>query len=229
MIISLHMPKTAGNSFLDALKVRFGPHLKQDYNDMIRIQEYLAGQIPAELVSEDLIVDENEFDKLNCVHGHFLAKKYAHYLVRNQAMFVTWLRDPVERLVSHYNFFVRSYDPLTAGPLFTRIIEESWTLEMFCFSEEFRNLYSKYLWGFPCKNFEFIGIVENYNEDLRWFSRVYLNKDVPISKINCAPKSTEARGNVDPGFRRAVENFHSKDVELYEFALAKRWELRGSL
>lgn len=226
MIISLHMPKTAGNSFLNALNKKYGPHLKQDYGDMARIQEYLAGQIPAESVYGDSAAEKNELDKVNCIHGHFLAQKYNHLLREKRARLVTWLRDPVERLISHYNFFILSYDPLTAGPLFKKVIEESWTLEKFCFSEEFKNLYSKYLQGFPREYIEFIGITEYYSDDLRWFSRMYLNKDVPVSKINCAPKSMEASGSIDPGFRRAVESFHIKDAELYKYALEKR-NLRG--
>lgn len=220
MLISLHMPKTAGNSFLQALETTFGESLRKDYSDMSRIQQYLAGDLsPLEIAGCRLI----EFDTPpRCVHGHFLPAKFLSSPGKCEMKFITWLRDPVERLLSHYYFFKRSYEQKTAGPLFRKIIEENWSLERFCFCEEYKNLYSKFLWNFPYDRFAFVGLTEFYEDDLRYFSERFLKTKGKVYKLNCAIDGKAAGYDVGSDFRREVENFHSEDVALYERALQDR-------
>ena len=220
LLISLHLPKTGGNSFLQALEAAFGPGLKQDYADMSRIQAYLAGELAPESLAQaqsDILAPG-----MRCIHGHFLPAKYLPLQRDHEVRFVTWLRDPVERLVSHYYFFRRSYDPNTAGPLFRRIIEEGWSLERFCLSEEYRNLYSRYLWHFPYEAFDFIGLIEAYDEDLEYFSSRFLGRKLEALRLNAATDSERNERKIDPGLRREIEDFHAQDVSLYRRALRDR-------
>ncbi len=218
MVISLHIPKVAGNSFLRALERQYGAALHRDYSDMPKIQRYLSGDI-SPIHASELHITELDHDPPQCIHGHFLPAKYLTYRANANVRFITWLREPVDRLVSHYNFFFRTYDPQTAGPLFKRIVEERWTLEKFCFSDEYRNVYSKYLWNFPLENFDFIGISEYYDEDLRRFSENFLQRPLNSYRLNCATEGKTGQYMLDSGFRRQVESFHYKDVELYRMAL----------
>ncbi len=188
---------------------------------MSRIQGYLAGEFDGSGncgVSESKQLEHGT----RCIHGHFLPAKYLSIEDQFELQFVTWLRDPVDRLVSHYNFFRRSYDPATAGPLFRRIIEEDWSLEKFCFSNEYRNIYSKYLWHFPYERFDFVGLIEFYDEDLDFFAERFLGTKVKALKLNCAASSDEVGKKIDIGFRREVAGFHADDVTLYERALHDR-------
>jgi hypothetical protein len=227
MLISLHMPKTAGNSFLQALETRFGESLQKDYSDMPRIQQYLAGNLSPQELTEFKFA-EHGLNLPQCIHGHFLPAKYVYACKQEKCdmRFITWLRDPVERLMSHYYFFKRSYDPRTAGPLFRKIIEENWSLERFCFSEEYKNLYRKYMWNFPYELFDFVGLTEFYEDDLRYFSDIFLKTKVDAQRLNCAVDRKAGGYELDAGFRREVENFHSEDVALYKRALHGR-EQRG--
>lgn len=222
MLISLHLPKTAGNSLLLALNSAFGEkNLFQDYSDMIRIQEYLAGKLSAQETFEG----QNRQDVManyQCIHGHFLPAKYFSLLKKTDLKFITFLRNPVERLISQYHFFQRSYDPQTAGPLFRKIIEENWSLEQFCFSEEYHNIYSKYLLGFSYESFDFIGLTEFYEDDLLYFSDKLLQVKLDSHKVNCAVDNKVGDYKVDSGFRREVESFHSKDMTLYTRVLQDR-------
>jgi len=222
LLISLHMPKTAGSSFLLTLKTQFGEGLRKDYSDMSRIQQYLAGDLsPHEVIGRE-IVDFDTSPPPTCIHGHFLPAKFLSGPSKCEMKFITWLRDPVERLFSHYYYFMRSFDPRTAGPLFRKIVEEKWSLETFCFSKEYKNFYSKYLWNFTYDRFDFVGLTEFYEDDLRHFSRRFLKSKAKAYKVNCAGESKIARYHIDPGFRREVENFHSVDVALYNRALQER-------
>jgi len=224
LLISLHMPKTAGSSFLQALETHFGEGLQKDYSDMARIQQYLAGDLLPQEVIERGIVEFDSSHPPTCIHGHFLPAKFLTLTSAGKCemKFITWLRDPVERLFSHYHYFMRSYDPSTAGPLFRKIVEDKWSLETFCFSEEYKNFYSKYLWNFPYDRFDFVGLTEFYEDDLRQFSERFLKTEAKAYRMNCAVESKIAGHRIDPGFRREVENFHSEDVALYNRALQER-------
>ena len=67
------------------------------------------------------------------------------------------MRDPVERLASHYHYWVRNYAPRSAGELHRRVVEEAWSLERFCLGPELRNVYSTFLWGFSLRRFGLSG------------------------------------------------------------------------
>jgi hypothetical protein len=216
------MPKTAGSSFLQALETQFGEGLRKDYSDMARIQQYLAGNLSPQEVIGHGIVELETSPPPTCIHGHFLPAKFLTCMGICEMKFITWLRDPVERLFSHYFYFMRSYNPRTAGPLFRKIVEENWSLETFCFSEQYRNFYSKYLWNFPYERFDFVGLTEFYEDDLRHFSERFLKTEVKAFRLNCAVESKITGYQVDSSFRRDVESFHSVDVALYNRALQER-------
>jgi hypothetical protein len=81
-IVSVHLPKTAGTTFRHMLQQAF-PALTLDYGE----PHILAPHI-------------------GCIHGHFFVEKYTGILPR--ARFIAWLRDPIERLVSQYHYWLRT-------------------------------------------------------------------------------------------------------------------------
>ena len=218
MIVSVHLPKTAGSSFLKSLESRFGDGLLRDYTDMAMIQKYLDNQVGVQALINP---PDISLSGVQCIHGHFLPLKYIPLASQRDVKFVTWVRDPVDRILSHYYFWKRSYDPKTAGPLFRRVIQEGWSLERFCLSHELQNLYGKYLTGFSLERFVFIGVTEFFAEDLAYFSDCFLGVKLEAHNENVG---TMAGGKyqIDSSLRKEIEEFHSKDVELYQAALALR-------
>jgi hypothetical protein len=108
------------------------------------------------------------------------------------------------------------------------MLEENWSLERFCLGPELRNFYSQYLWGFSLELFDFIGITEEYEEDFRYFSEVFLGVDLPTYKINVGHKrEASSQHIIDSEFRHAIEAHHSKDMELYRRAVGIRMKTRG--
>jgi hypothetical protein len=157
MLISLHLPKTAGASFYGALHSHYGNNILRDYDDFpintpapVRNKSALK-----KCILNGITAHKN----VKCIHGHFLPLK--NLLCRN-AKFITWIRDPIERLASHYFYWLREYDHENAPPLQKKIVEENWSLARFCLSPELRNTYNQFLWGFPVSRFDFIGITEYY-------------------------------------------------------------------
>ncbi len=113
MLISVHLPKTAGSSFLAALDGHFGPGLLRDYADLpINTPVTARNASAVKACLRNLLRCPAE---VRCVHGHFLPLKYL-FCCRRNVKFVTWLRDPLERVASHYFFWPRSYDPQNSPP-----------------------------------------------------------------------------------------------------------------
>ena len=48
-------------------------------------------------------------DSVKCIHGHFPAKKYLPFFVTRNIRFITWVRDPFDRMLSNY-FYWKSLD-----------------------------------------------------------------------------------------------------------------------
>ncbi len=224
MIISVHLPKTAGISFLRALEYHFKAQLHKDYADMpintpVLIRNRLALQASLNW--------QTQLNKdIACIHGHFMPLKYLLYQIEHPCYFITWMRHPVDRLISHYHFWNRNVHD-NIGALHRKVIEERWSLEQFAFSKEMRNLYTQFLWGFPLEQFDFIGITEFYSEDFIYFTQQFLGQPIPEFNEN-RNVTAEAEGKnkshylIDELFRKAIADYHQKDMELYTRALAKR-------
>lgn len=219
------MPKTAGVSFRATLEEHFGGDFQHDYADYPLAcspaqRHRMVEEASARLLAVDLA-------SVNCIHGHFLPAKYLALAEARECHFVTWLREPVSRLVSHYYYWLRAYDsdsPLVTS-LHRRVVEENWTLEAFCLAPELQNVYSAFLWGLPVENLDFIGITEHYEEDLQVFAQRFFGENVTPRKMNRrddAPEQGSGHPEMSADLRAQVECFHAEDVALYQRAVAAR-------
>lgn len=222
LLVSVHLPKTAGTSFASTLRAAFGTAYRDDYADLpmqhprwrrqwhaLRAGRALRGTLPHDIA---------------CIHGHFLPVKYRIALAGRPAHYVTWLRDPVERIVSHYAFWRRDYDGSDpAQPLRNRMLREGWSLERFALGPELRDVYRRYLWGFDPARFAFIGITEHYAEDLQRFVQGFLGgSDAAVGSALVNPARGDAGYAIDSTLRRRIERHHAGDVALYRWALERR-------
>ena len=219
MIISVHLPKTAGKSFEAALTTCFGASLVEDYDSFP--MNTPAGERNRAALEASLRHAEADFPGVECIHGHFLPVKYLLMATRRDVTFVTWLRDPVQRMLSNYHYWKRTYRRDSSPPLHRKVVEEDWSVERFCLGAEMRNMYAQFLWGFPVEEFDFIGVTEFYEGDLSYFAERFLGVPVAPQRLNAGgPPGGEYQ--IDPGLRRQIEAFHDRDVELYRRALEKR-------
>jgi len=218
MIISVHLPKTAGTSFRHSLQDYYGDKLLQNYTDPPqRLNDIERNSKAVKLALETLDVD---YENVECIHGHFLP--FGYLLLKNASpiTFITWMRNPVERIASNY-YHVLQYYKNWNRPFHYKMIDEKWSLEQYCLCDEMRNMYSKFLWGFPLEYFDFIGITEHYKEDFRYFANKYLSPDVQSIRLN-VNKESNGIYNINKSLRKKIEDFHHADMELYERALDMR-------
>lgn len=216
LIVSVHVPKTAGTSFIRVLESCFGDRLLRDYDDQV------MGHGPLSRVLRSLYryrLQSPRLARYDCVHGHFQPLKYRYHPGRSLAI---WLRDPVERVVSRYHHYRRHADP--ADPQFRRYLKRTdLSLTEFARVRHFQNLYAHYLVGVRLRDFDFIGITERYAEGLALFGRVYgldcvAAQEVPTENLN--PEKQGARYVIDDATRDLIERTNRRDMALYREALA---------
>lgn len=93
-LVFIHIPKTAGTTFGTVLNSHFLPH----------------EIFPILHMSDDLVnVSPQEFTKYRFVRGHYFYSVLSQVLA-GPAAYITMLRDPIERSLSHYGF-LQDHDP----------------------------------------------------------------------------------------------------------------------
>lgn len=208
MMISVHIPKTAGTSFREILARRFGERLLLDYTD-----RPLAPGSRWRRLRQSMLAPEEARGieaRYDCVHGHFVAGKYD--AVDKPVRHVTWLRDPVQRTISHYRYWKRVPD--LRNPDCRRLIEGNLTLEQFAALPRMRNVMSRFFDGKTPRDFFFVGTVETLGESLKRFHRL-----TGIA-VDAVPSSNVAEDDDAPETStatiRAIERLNRVDRALYE-------------
>ena len=195
-IISIHVPKTGGTTFLELLRRNFDSKLLVDYG-----------------------LSENKIELLNngsydCVHGHFISDKYINI---HNAEYIVWLREPIQRLYSHFHFWKKNKFPHSL--LWRRFYFEKWTFADFALHPAFKNEQSKYVGSIPIENYSFIGITEYYHESIDLFCSKYgFNIDtqtLPEHRVNRTDKESSVYTIEDGSLMAEIYAFHKNDYELY--------------
>jgi hypothetical protein len=167
--------------------------------------------------SNALAINENA-----CIFGHYMPLKYSQLFRTRECRLVTWMRDPIERMVSNYHFIFEHYRLRGLAPGQSRIVDENWTLEQFMFSPSYRNYSSQFLWGVPLKRFDFVGLVEHYDEDLAYFGEKYFGRSLSAYREKQNAKRPDCPFLDEPRLRQSAEKFHARDMRLYRLAVEMR-------
>ena len=211
MIVSVHIPKTAGSTFKDLLIGSLGaPQVCLRY-DQTPLRHRSKGQpVPPLVLTED--------SPCTVVHGHFVADRI---IVRDGAetQYVAWLRHPVERLISHYYFWKRQ--PYPDQPLCRRLLEEDLTVEAFAALGAMRNLQSFFLGGVSPSQFALIGVTERFHESIDRFNATFGTSLKADSTLNANPHkpSGDYRTEVGEGVYEAIAEMNALDMALYTSVL----------
>jgi len=202
MFIFMHIPKTAGTSFRTILEYIFGRRLCLDYNDRLfrpRQPEKIPGYC-------------------RCICGHFNRNKYA--TVFPNATYITWMRDPVERLVSSCYHHLRHQNP--RDPFSVKIHREKIPFEQLVRYPEMQNQQRGMFGSFDTSDFAFIGIVEEFEKSMKCFRVKFGLHPLPTpQRINTNPKRKGARYDIPASLRKQLVRLNEADYALYEKARAE--------
>jgi len=180
ILISVHVPKTGGTSFRSVLEQFYGSGFWTDYDWEDR-PSVIAG--PA-LNGEDDEIRE-ALSSVRCIHGHFNVRKYLRLrdIDGIDPVFITWLRDPVERALSAYYFLRNLNSTIVETPEWERLARSMSLYEYFSSTSYGSNQQARQLQALPIEDYDFIGCTELYDESICVFSEKYLSGE----KIEAVP------------------------------------------
>jgi hypothetical protein len=210
MIISVHLPKTGGSSFKTLLQEQYGQQMLLDYDDKPMSHNKLSRNWAAIMHN----FRARPLENIHCIHGHFLPYKYAY--LNQESDYVIWLRDPAERIVSHYYYWQRTSNKIQKPPLHHKLTNKELSLEQFCRLPRFWNFYHQYLFRFKLENFSFIGLIENYEQSLTLFCKQFhIEKPVSVLFENQNSSRSGKTYDICPSLRHYIEKKNQKDYQLY--------------
>lgn len=222
VLLFMHIPKTAGTSLRKIIEHQV-PKEKRHF--IYNVKDKF-----------DFINFKNK-NNLQFIFGHFnYADRIDTYLNRDYK-FVTFMRDPVEQVISHYYHFYNSPD--STNPNRANIIkpEHLVSLDKFINAPIANNLQIKYISGilnnklkiYPKKTlelakyhidhyFDFIGITEYYDDSIKYLCNRYgLDSEIKMLNVGERPKAKDISNKLI----EKIKKRNQLDIKLYNYVLEK--------
>lgn len=194
--LSIHIPKTAGVSIRNILKEHFGPGFVLYYWQITDAWGQVLSEVPAEAT---------------CVHGHYQTDQLTG--VFPEARLITWVRDPVERVVSSYYHRLRDPDP--QHPVCRELHSKKLSVIEYAALPLVRNEMTHFFGSKKPGDFYFIGIVEEFDRSLVAMARLLDIAEAPLRRDNFNPEKPAGRYDLDAAIRREIWGANEQDADLY--------------
>lgn len=197
VVLSVHIPKTGGVSFRKILAQLYEEDFLLKYWQMTDAYGRVVTSIP---------------ENIRCIHGHFHTD--ALLPAYPEAKLITWVRDPVERVVSSY--FHRLRDPDWAHPVSRELHEKKLSLTEFAALELMRNETARFFGSRQPADFAFIGRMETFESSLARFLEEFGFSQVPIPCENRNPDRQTSRYPLDDDTRAKIAALNELDLAIYD-------------
>lgn len=239
-IIFLHIPKTAGTTLNCILRRQYSSdEFYQIEQAVFNSKEGLKRKANLEpLIS----LSDNEKRKIRCISGHLHFG--IHKLLHQRFLYFTMLRDPVERVISHYYHIVGTPNNFLHNEIISRNINlEDYVVK--AIHSDAHNGQVRRLCGdinnevgtfsrFPTishselikakKNlleyFPVFGITERFDESLLLFKKAFGWGNIFYIKIRVG-QNRPNRKSLPKQTEEIIKQHNIYDLELYEFALKR--------
>jgi len=225
-VFFLHIPKCAGSTLSYEI-------IKKQFNPGASIFFYDQGHHV--LVDRLKSMSEDEQKNIECIAGHFFFGIHRYYTAR-PTTYITILRDPIERVISHYYFVLRS----NTHYLNKAVTENNLTLKEYVankLSSELNNGQTRLLagleWDVPfgeCKGelldkakenletyFTSVGLTERFDEFLRLLNH-QLGWKIYFKKKQNVGQNRMKKEDIDSDTITVIERYNQLDTELYRHA-----------
>ena len=196
-IISIHIPKTGGTTFKNLLKNEFE-------NIKVLGTRPLFARCSKERIN---LIDVNNI-KEKVIHGHIIMNQLSY---QKTNFYLTWLRDPVERVISHYYYWKNKPDT-NIHPIEYRIKYENLSLVDFSNISCMQNIQSYFI-GEDIKLFNFVGLIEYYKESIELLGKK-LSIDFQYDS-NTRHRVNLNKKEVSQIEKRIIMENNKKDLEYY--------------
>ncbi len=196
-----HIPKTAGTSFKKAAQEYFGASgVARNYGKKsVETTQWISKTL---LEAQDY---PGFYNRL-CKDGISLYMGHTHLMpaanVFKAVKLVTFLRDPIEQVLSHYNHYCRWYN-------YDKSVAE------FVATAGFKNLQSRFLKGVPLQLVGLIGITEKYDQSITLYNNLTQhNLKSRVDNVNDKKTLT----SIDSELKELIKLENKQDLEIYSWA-----------
>jgi hypothetical protein len=245
LIISVHVPKAAGTTFSRYLLNAFPDGVLRDYEPITPevaelfdtsfswLNSQLTGDGRTRLISYGILKCKKLVAErgIRVIHGHFNIDKYLG--IFPDATYVTWLRDPLERALSQYNFFKRTLmDP--PDLVNSLIYEGKLPFEEWMTLPVNINLQQQFT-GPDLSKFKFVGIAEQFERSLSIFRKLvgleHERFDLETTPENVNPDKSIRRSydELDSGTRALFLELNYLDQAMYSDAVEQLDQMESDL
>lgn len=202
----VHIPKTGGTSLRKAIEEKvgeensfydYGPH-SEVTSPLILEQRYKKNSV---LGIEECL--ENLSEEWSLICGHTRASIYSSII--DPCNIITFMRNPIDRVVSHYEHLRRHND-----------YKES--LIEFCEKPHFQNIQSKSLMGYPLELIGFVGITDYFKKSVDIFKTQYQLEIEALELNQNERKKIKNNYELDKKTIRLIQKNNQEDILLYEKA-----------
>lgn len=217
MLISIHIPKTAGTSFGHLLKTSIGLRVLMDYGDWVGWETPESIERRSFRALEMREQRDSLMSKYDTIHGHFIADKYVNLFPH--ADFVAFVRDPYQQAISNYNYILRN--PQIDHPAVRYFHQENLSIIDFISWDMRWNIQSLFIGKLPIDDFAMIGITEKFTQSLKLINKMFRFKLVDQVVANANPVRQGDFYEISQDVLKAVNKYCDKDVELYRVSNEK--------
>ena len=215
MLLAVHIPKTAGTSLKQWFTDIYGAdRIHFDYADAMTDATH-----PFHTDRDRYLAEARTFlpaSETDVIFGHFWARKYEHLQVERK---IAFLRDPIERAISHF-YFWKAYTATSSNGFYKRVMQPDYTLREFMQYPLISHFYTRvYFAETSLAEFDFIGDHANYDRELARLGRM-LGRTGEIAKLNSNPNGRYAeekqRWINDAVFMAEARDWMSDDIRFYQ-------------
>jgi hypothetical protein len=150
---------------------------------------------------------------VRCIHGHFPPDVMLPQFP--DATLITWVREPVERVISSYYHRLRAPD--WQHPVSRELHEKKLSLVEFAALDLMRNEIARFFGSKEPEDFAFIGLTETFEDSLARFLRQFGFAGASvIPRENCNPERRQESYSIDEGVRKEIARLNENDCLIYE-------------
>lgn len=230
IILSTHIPKTGGTTFKEILKMVYGDKCIWALQSHSAINAYEQ-------------IKHLDFSNIDIIHGHFSYGLHELLPKGFEYKYITFLRNPIERLLSYHNFILRpeTYDIYKwdiAYKWSTDVSFMEWIQDTQIASQD--NGMTRFFSGNNCINthpinekvtmndltlamknlntYYFIGQTENFSNDLKKLSSVLCWDSIPEYKIHYHYPTRMYLSDLNKDDIQLIKNSQKFDFMLWEYS-----------